>query len=158
MSKMNKKMIALMIVCSFMAGCADAIPDPNSVYDEEEEAITKDWAVMAGEFTLVFDNNSTNETLLYAPEIWLDVNKTYGLIELARFNYSAVHLSFEIVNNSVIFHNYTFNMQGHLIQDGYVWKEGLAPNFGNATLHFASFPFDVTVNYEIEYRIWDGRE
>lgn len=154
---MNKKMIALMIVCSFMAGCADAIPDPNSVYDEEE-AITKDWAVMAGEFTLVFDNNSTNETLLYAPEIWLDVNKTYGLIELARFNYSVVHLSFEIVNNSVIFHNYTFNMQGHLIQDGYVWKEGLAPNFGNATLHFASFPFDVTVNYEVEYRIWDGRE
>jgi len=154
---MNKKMIALMVVCSFMAGCADAIPSPDDVYNEEE-AIAKDWDIMTGEFTLVFANNSTNETLLHAPEIWLDVNKTYGLIELARFNYSAVHLSFEIVNNSVIFHNYTFNMQGHLMQDGYVWKEGLAPNFGNATLQFASFPFDVTVMYEIEYRIWDGRE
>ena len=145
-----------MIVCSFMAGCADAIPDPDDVYSEDE-AITKEWATMSGEFTLVFENN-TNETLLEAPEIWLDVNKTYGLIELQRFNYTATHMSFTIVNNSVLFHNYTFNMQGNLLQDGYAWREGLAPNFGNATLHFAKFPFDITVTYEVKYRIWDGRE
>ena len=153
---MNKKIMALMIVCSFMAGCADAIPDPDDVYSEDE-AITKEWATMSGEFTLVFENN-TNETLLEAPEIWLDVNKTYGLIELQRFNYTATHMSFTIVNNSVLFHNYTFNMQGNLLQDGYAWREGLAPNFGNATLHFAKFPFDITVTYEVKYRIWDGRE
>lgn len=149
-----KKAIVLLIVCSFMAGCADAIPDPNEVYNDEV-AINKEWKTMSGEFTLVLDNNTT---LVNAPELWLDTNKTYGLIELSRFNYTAKHLSFEVVNNSVIFHNYTFNMKGHLIQDGYIWSEGLAPEFGNATLRFASFPFDVTINYEIEYRIWDGRE
>jgi len=151
-----RKAMVLLIAASLMAGCADAIPDVPG--NEEEEITATEWATMSGEFTLVFDNNSTNETLIHAPEMWLDINTTYGLIELAQFNYSAVHLSFEIVNNSVIFHNYTFNMQGHLIQDGYVWKEGLAPNFGNATLHFASFPFDVTINYEIKYKIWNGRE
>jgi len=157
MNKINKKkMIALMIVCSFMAGCADAIPEPETWF-EDDEMVAPDWVTEVGEFTLMF-NNSTNETLLYAPEIWLDVNVTYGLIELSKFNYSAVHLSFEIINNTVIFHNYTFNMQGHLVQDGYVWHEGLAPNFGNATLHFAAFPFNVTIDYEIKYRIWDGRE
>ena len=153
---MIKKVMAILVICSMMAGCADAIPDPNEVYNEEE-AVNKEWVTMAGEFTLVFENNSTSD-LLEAPEMWLDTNKTYGLIELQQFDYSAVHMSFEIVNNSVIFHNYTFNMQGNLMQDGYAWREGLAPNFGNATLYFAKFPFDVTINYEITYRIWDGRE
>tara|TARA_R100000458_G_C8272025_1_gene246818 strand:+ start:2406 stop:2861 length:456 start_codon:yes stop_codon:yes gene_type:complete len=151
---MNRKIVALLLVCSFMAGCADAIPDPDDVYDEEV-AVNKDWETISGEFTLVLENNTT---LVHAPEIWLDTNKTYGLIELSRFNYTAKHLSFVVENNSVIFHNYTFNMMGHLVQNNYIWNEGLAPEFGNATLHFAAFPFDVTVNYEIEYRIWDGRE
>lgn len=149
-----KRMMSLMIVCTLLAGCADAIPDPTDVYDEEE-SIQKDWQTLTGEFTLVLENNST---LVSAPEMWLDTNKTYGLIELASFNYTAEHLSFVVDNNSVIFHNYTFNMKGHLVQDNYVWSEGLAPQFGNATLHFAAFPFDVTVDYEITYRIWDGRE
>lgn len=149
-----KKIMSLMIVCTFLAGCADAIPDPSDVYNEEE-AIQKDWETMTGEFTLVLENNST---LVHAPEMWLDTNKTYGLIELGGFNYTAEHLSFVVDNNSVIFHNYTFNMKGHLVQDGYIWSEGLAPEFGNATLHFAAFPFDVTVEYELTYRIWDGRE
>ena len=146
----------LLVLSSFLAGCADAIPDPQEVYDEDE-AVHKEWTVMTGNFTLVFDN-TTNETLLEAPEIWLDTNRTYGLIELKRFNYTAEHLSFEVINNSVRFSNYSFNMQGHLEQDGFYWQEGLASTWGNATLHFAKFPFDITVEYTVEYRIWDGRE
>ena len=152
-------MIGLLLVSAFLAGCAEGLPSPDEYFGEEE--ITTEWQTLSGEFTLVMDNES-NETLLTAPTIWIDVNTTYGLIELGGFNYTAEHLSFEIVNNSVIFHNYTFSMQGYLIQvvDGqYVqWNEGYASEFGNATLHFAKFPFDVTVTYDVTYRIWDGRE
>jgi hypothetical protein len=155
--KKNKMMI-LLIVSSLLAGCADVIPDPGDVYGNEE-TINKEWLTLAGNFTLITDNNTT---MLSAPTIVLDVNSTYGLIELGGFNYTAVHLSFEIINNSVIFHNYTFNMIGHLLQEthdsNYLWSQGYAPEFGNATLHFASFPFDITIQYELEYRIWDGKE
>ena len=33
---MIKKVMAILVICSMMAGCADAIPDPNEVYNEEE--------------------------------------------------------------------------------------------------------------------------
>ena len=48
-------------------------------------------------------------------------------------------------------------MKGYIVQDGVYWQTGLAPNFGDAELHFAAFPFDVTVEYEVVYRVWDGR-
>ena len=67
-----KRMMSLMIVCTLLAGCADAIPDPTDVYDEEE-SIQKDWQTLTGEFTLVLENNST---LVSAPEMWLDTNKS----------------------------------------------------------------------------------
>ena len=113
---------------------------------------------LTGDFTLVMDN-TTNETLIHAPTIWLDVNTSYGAIELQSFKYNITHLSFEVINNSVIFNNYSWvNMQGYLVQGGNYWSSGFAPEFGNASLHFAAFPFDVTVEYEVVYRVWDGRQ
>ena len=153
---MNKKVIALLIVSTLLAGCADAIPEPSDVYDEDR-GVDKAWTTLTGNFTLVFDN-TTNQTLLEAPNLMLETNKTYGLLEVQRFNYTAEHLSFEVVNNSVRFYNYSFHMNGYLSQNGVVFYDGLAPDFGDATLHFAKFPFDITVNYDITYRVWDGRE
>tara|TARA_R100000152_G_C6781425_1_gene215879 strand:- start:4543 stop:5073 length:531 start_codon:yes stop_codon:yes gene_type:complete len=151
------KLATLMIVCSFLAGCTDALPDPPSE-EFEDETTDSEWLVMTGDFTLVM-NNTTNDTLIHAPTIWLDVNTTHGAIELQSFTYNITHLSFEVINNTVRFHNYTWvNMQGYLTQGNNYWSEGFAPEFGNATLHFAAFPFDVTVEYELVYRIWDGRE
>ena len=44
------------------------------------------------------------------------------------------------------------------MQDGYIWSNGYAPNMGNVSLYFTDFPFDVTVDYQVKYRIWNGRE
>ena len=151
------KALTLLIVAAFLAGCTEALPDPP---EEEFEGDTPqaDWMSMTGEFTLVMDN-TTNETLIHAPTIWLDVNTSYGAIELQSFKYNITHLSFEVINNSVIFSNYSWvNMQGYLVQGSNYWSSGFAPEFGNATLHFAAFPFDVTVEYEVVYRVWDGRQ
>ena len=146
-----------MIVGAFLAGCTEALPDPPSE-EFEGQVSDKEWTTLTGEFTVVMDN-TTNETLIYAPTILLDVNTTYGAIELQSFKYNITHLSFEVVDNSIIFNNYSWvNMQGYLVQGDKYWSSGFAPEFGNATLHFAAFPFDVTVEYEVVYRVWDGRE
>jgi len=157
MTNSINKLLTLMIVGVFLAGCTEALPDPPE--EEFEGQINdSDWTVLAGEFTLVM-NNSSNESLIHAPTIWLDTNTTYGAIELQSFTYNITHLSFEVINNSVIFSNYSWvDMQGYLIQGGMYWSSGFAPEFGNATLHFAAFPFDVTVEYELVYRVWDGRQ
>ena len=157
MTNSMNKLLTLMIVGAFLAGCTEALPDPPSE-EFEGQVSDKEWTTLTGEFTVVMDN-TTNETLIYAPTILLDVNTTYGAIELQSFKYNITHLSFEVVDNSVIFNNYSWvNMQGYLVQGGNYWSSGFAPEFGNATLHFAAFPFDVTVEYEVVYRVWDGRE
>ena len=152
-----KKVLTLLIATVFLAGCTDALPDPP---EEEFEGQTSnaEWITLSGEFTLVMDNTS-NETFIHAPTILIDVNTTYGAIELQSFTYNITHLSFEVVNNSVIFSNYSWiGWQGYLVQGDKYWTSGFAPEFGNATLHFAAFPFDVTVEYEVVYRVWDGGE
>lgn len=157
MTNSMNKLLTLMIVGAFLAGCTEALPDPPSE-EFEGQVSDKEWTTLTGDFTLVMDN-TTNETLIYAPTIFLDVNTTYGAIELQSFKYNITHLSFEVIDNSVIFNNYSWvNMQGYLVQGDKYWSSGFAPEFGNATLHFAAFPFDVTVEYEVVYRVWDGRE
>lgn len=150
-----RQLAVLMIAAVFLSGCTEALPNPPS---EEFEGQTPqaDWLTITDGFTVVMDNNTS---LVHAPTIWVDVNTTYGAIELQSFTYNITHLSFEVVNNSVIFNNYSWvNWQGYLVQGDKYWSEGFAPEFGNATLHFASFPFDVTVEYELVYRVWDGRQ
>lgn len=145
--------LALIIITTTFAGCADVIPEPPT-NGEDPTIIPTDWIILTGEYVVLITdvNNSTYET------VWIDVNTTYGWIELHHFNYTAVHLSFEIINNSVKFHNYTFNVEGYLYQNSTLWNNGYAHQLGNASLQFATFPIDVTVNYEIQYRVWNGRE
>jgi len=153
----TKKMLALVMITTLFVGCT--IPSPDEVFAEETVA-PKEWATLNGSFTYLVDdvNNSTQET------VWLNTNSTYGMIELDYFHYNITHLSFDIVNNSVIFHNYSFNIIGYLSQvhddwnQSYLWSKGYAPEFGNATLMFPTFTFDVTVEYEVKYRIWTGQE
>ena len=142
----------LVFLMTFMlAGCT--IPSPEEVFAEEEECV-KEWSMMNGSFTYLINdlNNSTQETVV------LDFNTTYGLIELDYFYYNLTHLSFDIINNTVIFNNFTFNSEGYVQQGTHLWSNGYAPQFGNATLVFPVFPFDVTVEYEVKYRVWNGRE
>ncbi len=158
MTTMKQQIIALLLVSTMLTGCAGNIPSPTDIFSDDE--ITNDWITETGEFTLEL-NNSSNETIIYAPTIWLDTNLTYGVLEIGGLNYTATHLSFTVTNNTVIFNNYSFDMRGYVVQESngqmVYWQEGLAPEFGNATLHFAAFPFDVTVTYEVTYRVWNGR-
>jgi hypothetical protein len=146
MQKVRKAM-ALLIVASLMAGCADAIPD---VPGNEEEIITTEWTTISGEFTVLTDvNNSTYEVVV------LGENNTW--FKLNSFNWTATHLSFDIINNTVIFNNYTFDNDGYVIQDGIMFSAGYAPNYGQVELYFPTFPFDITVNYTVEYNTVNGR-
>ena len=173
---MNRKMIALIMVCSFMAGCADAIPEPENWFNDEVST-DPDWVTEVGTFTVMYnatttvnesvevagENNTTTTEVITTivdvpdPVVWIDTNSTYGWIEVQTVNYTATHLSFDIINNTVIFNNYTFDVGGYLVQDDYRWNSGYAPEMGNATLFMPSFPFDITVNYTVTYRVWNGR-
>lgn len=131
-----------------MAGCADAIPDVPGMGEEE---VVVEWTTLNEEFTVLVgdDNNSTYST------VTIGTNSSW--LEVSSFNYTATHLSFEIVNNTVIFNNYTFANDGYVSQDGMLFNSGYAPNYGQAELYFPNFPYDITVNYTVKYRTENGR-
>lgn len=173
---MLKKVMALLIAASLLAGCADAIPDPEG-WLSDDKVIEPDWITEVGEITVMYnattivnitvENGSVNNTTIYEnttmivdvpdPVVWINTNITYGWLELREINYTATHLSFVIINNTVIFNNYSFDVTAYLVQDDYKWNSGFAPELGNATLYVPSFPFDITINYTITYRVWNGR-
>ena len=143
-----KQAIVLLMVTSFMAGCADGIPEPPI---NGEEEVVAEWTTLNGEFTvLVDDENNSTYTV-----ITLGENNTW--LEVSSFNYTATHLSFDIINNTVIFNNYTFANDGFVSQDGMLFSNGYAPNYGLAELYFPTFPYDITVNYTVVYRTMNGR-
>tara|TARA_R100000152_G_C6781951_1_gene217734 strand:- start:6030 stop:6473 length:444 start_codon:yes stop_codon:yes gene_type:complete len=146
--QVNKTMV-LLIVASLMAGCADAIPEPPIIGDDEE--VINEWTTLNSVFTIIVgdENNSTYETIV------LGTNTTW--LEVSSFNYTATHLSFEIVNNTVIFNNYTFENDGYISQNGMLFSSGTAPNYGTAEVYFPTFPYDITVNYTVIYRTVNGR-
>ena len=131
-----------------MAGCADAIPDVPGMGEEE---VVVEWTTLNEEFTVLVgdDNNSTYST------VTIGTNSSW--LEVSSFNYTETHLSFEIVNNTVIFNNYTFANDGYVSQDGMLFNSGYAPNYGQAELYFPNFPYDITVNYTVKYRTENGR-
>ena len=130
-----------------MAGCADAIPDVPGT----EEEVVVEWTTLNAEFTVLVgdDNNSTYSA------VTIGTNSSW--LEVSSFNYTATHLSFDIVNNTVIFNNYTFANDGYVSQDGMLFNSGYAPNYGQAELYFPNFPYDITVNYTVKYRTVNGR-
>ena len=131
-----------------MAGCADAIPDVPGTGEEE---VVVEWTTLNAEFTVLVgdDNNSTYSA------VTIGTNSSW--LEVSSFNYTATHLSFDIVNNTVIFNNYTFANDGYVSQDGMLFNSGYAPNYGQAELYFPNFPYDITVNYTVKYRTVNGR-
>ena len=139
-----KKMIALLMVTSLMAGCADAIPD--APFGGEEEVVVE-WTILNNEYTLLENNSSEHYVTIGANNTWLEVSS---------FNYTATHLSFDIENNTVIFNNYTFDNSGYVSQNGMLFI-GYAPSMGTAELYFPAFPYDITVNYTVSYRTINGR-
>ena len=170
----KKKMITLMIVCSFMAGCADGLPSPTEIFSD---CSYPDWETESGEIVVL-----ENET--YVP---VYVGNESKWMEVQLVTMTATHLSFTVDNNSVIFNNLTFqegNM-GYLFQeesteyvisipvnatsnitnnytildiDKMLFNVGYAPQLGLAGVYVPDFQYDITVTYSVEYRLWDGKE
>ena len=147
---MKKKVIALMVICSMIAGCAEMVPEPPGE-EKENTVTTTGWNVMSGNYTvLVGDNNSTTPTIVLGnSSTWLEINK---------ITLNATHLSFEVIDNAIVFSNYSFTIDGYANQSGYLFSSGYAPDIGNATIYTPSFPYDITVAYYCEYKEWVGNE
>ena len=80
-----KQIIALLMVCSLLAGC-DGIPDPQNILGEEEVSNEPDWKTTTGEYVVIFgDNNST------APIIEIGNNTTW--LEIGQLTVRGVTLS-----------------------------------------------------------------
>ena len=150
------------LVAVMLSGCAgEIIPDPPS----DDDRVIPNSSILEGSFTvLVGDENSTE------PVITLGNSTSW--LEVISYNYSVTHLSFSVDNNTVTFHNYTFEVGGYMSQNitythrlnadiihyDYLWSSGYAPSIGTADLYFSNFDYDVTINYTITYREWRGTE
>tara|TARA_R100000152_G_C6771207_1_gene197665 strand:- start:882 stop:1322 length:441 start_codon:yes stop_codon:yes gene_type:complete len=146
---MNKAYaICILLLAGTLAGCAEAIPDPPLVV---EGANAPDWEYLNGTYTyMVDDNNSTVPVVTLGNEsTWLQVNS---------YTLNATHMSFVTEDNAITFNNKSFTLSGYLNQEGVLWDSGYAPLMGNNTLHFPTFPYDITVEYSVMYREWTGME
>jgi|TARA_R110000824_G_scaffold283693_4_gene472067 hypothetical protein len=150
--------MVLIVIASFVAGCTVPGPDEYFNGDDDDVIVPVGWLNLTGEFTVMFNTgNETNPDLnaTTAPIVMVGSNSTW--LEVSSYNYTATHLSFDIINNTVIFNNFTFDNPGYLLQDGIMLSSGYAPNYGEAELYFPDFPYDVTINYTVIYREWNGR-
>ena len=96
----------------------------------------------------MLDNNSTMPVV--------DLGNETMLFQLDYFTYTASHTSFTFVNNTVIFDNTTFESKtGHVNQGGLYVSTGYGTT-GSAILHFPDFGMNMTYNYDVRYRLWDG--
>ena len=140
--------LVLVVCASLLAGCS--VPSPDEYFDGGDEVIIPvGWSNLTGEFTVMGNNSSDMDILVGSSNTWL---------EISTFNYTATHLSFEIVNNTVIFNNFTFDNVGYLSQmEVGQFSSGYAPNMGTAELYFPTFPYDITINYTVIYRERNGR-
>lgn len=225
-----KKIFSILLVSTLLAGCTDGLPSPDDVFGEE--TVEKEWVTQTGNYTILIDdsNNSTYTSVVIGEDDkWLEVTS---------FSFNATHLSFDIVNNTVIFNNKTFNvpsgylyqtittteiveytypiytlnsttsnmsytltgsMNTHIhnasnlavinlttplsldnitietgeynlevtneirtasldVEHMILFGVGMPPSLGTGTLFFPMFDMDITVEYTVTYRLWDGRE
>jgi len=152
------KLIAVLVVATLLSGCA--LPEPPN---NKEEIIVDDleWTTINGEFILLYGNNSMNETI-YQDGVFrltFDNMSDSSFIEILQFNYTATHLSFTVDNNTVTFHNYTYEVNGLVCsaKSNICIQSGYLPDTGDFSLHFPDFPFDITINYTVIYREWKGK-
>jgi len=140
-----KKVVALLMISTILAGCTEVIPDPEDVFSE---CPSPDWIKVDDEVTWMLDNNSTMPVV--------DLGNETMLFQLDYFTYTASHTSFTFVNNTVIFDNTTFESKtGHVNQGGLYVSTGYGTT-GSAILHFPDFGMNMTYDYDVRYRLWDG--
>ena len=143
------------LIAVMLSGCAgELIPDAPTDIDNR---VVPTFTTLEGSFTVLVDDvNSTTPVIV--------IGNSTTWLEIINYNYTATHLSFTVDNNTVSFHNYTFEVVGYVSQvldnfsHDYLWNVGYAPSVGTAELHFSEFTYDVTINYTISFREWRGTE
>ena len=140
-----KRLIALLLVSASFADCTidELIPDPPGLSEP-------DWITEYHNFTIeIVENNTT------VPIITLGNESTW--LEVFSNDMSIQELSYEEVDNELIFDNTTFNVNAYLNYSGFLWSNGFAPDIGNATLVIPVME-GKTYNCVIVYREWSGKE
>ena len=127
---MMRTLIALLLVSSSLAGCAEMIPDPPV---EGNDPI---WTTEYHNFTLEDTNNST------LPTITVGSNST--LVEI--FSASAI-----LYNETV---NLTVDMKPYFLVDNISFRQGHAPVMGEVTLNLIELK-GYDYNCTIVYRLWE---
>jgi hypothetical protein len=127
---MMRTLIALLLVSSSLAGCAEMIPDPPV---EGNDPI---WTTEYHNFTLEDTNNST------LPTITVGSNST--LVEI--FSASAI-----LYNETV---NLTVDMKPYFLVDNISFRQGHAPAMGEVTLNLIELK-GYDYNCTIVYRLWE---
>ena len=125
-----RTLIALLLVSSSLAGCAEMIPDPPV---EGNDPI---WTTEYHNFTLEDTNNST------LPTITVGSNST--LVEI--FSASAI-----LYNETV---NLTVDMKPYFLVDNISFRQGHAPAMGEVTLNLIELK-GYDYNCTIVYRLWE---
>lgn len=133
-----KKMIALLLVTTMLAGCTEGIPDPVDFFDDCTEP---DWETNTG--TVVILENDT-----YSP---ISIGNESKWLELRSFTFTATHLSFTVENNSVVFNNMTFeNIGGHLYVED---SSNLTQSFTIYTYELVNNVTNQTYDISAEYAL-----
>ena len=127
---MMRTLIALLLVSSSLAGCAEMIPDPPV---EGNDPI---WTTEYHNFTLEDTNNST------LPSIAIGSNST--LVEIFSAN--------AILYNETV--NLTVDMKPYFLVDNISFRQGHAPLMGEVTLNLIELK-GYDYNCTIVYRLWE---
>ena len=147
------KLIAVLVVATLLSGCA--LPEPPN---NKEEIIVDDleWTTINEEFVLMGDDMNQDGEVF---RLTINNMSNSSFIEILQFNYTATHLSFTVDNNTVTFHNYTYEVNGLVCsaKSNICIQSGYLPDTGDFSLHFPDFPFDITINYTVIYREWKGK-
>ncbi len=178
-----KKIFVLLIVSSMLAGCTDAIPAPEEWFGECEtvESMTESGSVV------VLTNETGNTISFGNTSKWMEVvSVTYTATHLSfivdnnsvifnnitfvdmqgdlyQYNNDSISqtiqvYTYELSNNTTLVeteHNVSITYD---VVDKIYFRNGDAPNIGLVWFELPKFDYDITIDYQIEYKLTTGKE
>jgi len=180
---MMKKMFVLLVVTSMLAGCAEGIPDPSQLFNncDELETTTDTGSVV------ILENESYDEIYFGNESKWIEVvsftytathlsfevdnntvifnNITYPDMNGYLYQYNNDSMSetiqvytYELVNNTTLVETAHDVVISYDTVNKVGFRTGNAPSMGVVWFEIPQFDFDITLEYEIEYRLLTGKE
>lgn len=178
-----KKIFVLLVISSMLAGCTDAIPAPDEWFDDCESVES-----MTESGSIVVLTNETVDTVSFGnTSKWMEVisvkytathlsftvdnnsvifnNITFVDMQGDLYQYSNDSISqtiqvytYELSNNTTLIeteHNVSITYD---VVDKIHFRHGDAPNIGLVWFELPEFNYDITIEYEIVYKLTTGKE